>query len=79
LICLGLLAYVEAAAGQSSFGILRGFVFDAQGKGAPKAKVAITNQETGISRRVVSTEEGSYEAGYLQPGMHRLAVEGDYR
>jgi len=60
---------------QSSFGVLRGFILDAQGSRVPRARIEVTNQETNISRDLVSNEEGSYEAGYLRPGLYRLTVE----
>jgi len=62
---------------QSSFGVLRGFVLDPQGAGVPKARLTLSNAETGVSRTLVSNEDGSYEAGYLRPGVYVLSVEAD--
>ncbi|MGQ9663490.1 MAG: carboxypeptidase regulatory-like domain-containing protein, partial [Kiritimatiellia bacterium] len=60
---------------QSAFGVLRGFVLDSQGNSVPRARITIANLETGVERTLVSSEDGSYEAGYLRPGLYALSVE----
>ena len=61
--------------GQTSYGVLRGFVLDSQGSGVPRAQITVTNSETGVARTLLSNDEGSYEAGYLRPGLYVLSVE----
>jgi outer membrane receptor protein involved in Fe transport len=55
---------------------LRGTVLDANGSVVPAATVSITNQETGINRRTVATNEsGDYVFTSLTPGLYRVTVE----
>jgi hypothetical protein len=60
---------------QTDVAQLSGLVTDASGAVLPKASVLIVNQDTGISRAVLSNDEGQYMAPALQPGRYRVTVE----
>jgi outer membrane receptor protein involved in Fe transport len=68
-------AFVSTFA-QEGTASLRGTVLDANGAVVPAATVSITNQETGINRRTVATNEsGDYVFTSLTPGLYRVTVE----
>jgi hypothetical protein len=48
---------------------------DPTGAVMPGAKVTITNQDTGVSREVETTQVGIFFAGNLLPGLYTVAVE----
>ncbi len=61
--------------GQAITGALVGTVRDASGAVVAGAKLTVTNQDTEISRSMVSDEQGNYLATYLPPGNYRITVE----
>jgi len=62
---------------QDGTSTLRGTVVDPSGAVVPAATVSIANQETGINRRTVTTNEsGDYVFTSLTPGLYRVTVEG---
>jgi hypothetical protein len=49
-------------------------VTDPAGAAVPMASVTATNDETGVSSRTQSNNEGGYQIPYLQPGFYTLEV-----
>jgi hypothetical protein len=70
-----LLANSIAAWGQTFQGSFTGTVFDPSGAVVPGAVVTITEKDTGLSRSVTSTNDGSYEVPLLPPGQYSLVAE----
>src|SRR4028118_422778 len=61
---------------QEGTSTLRGTVLDPNGAVVPTASVSIANQETGINRRTVTTNEsGVYVFTALTPGLYRVSIE----
>ncbi|MDQ3322196.1 MAG: TonB-dependent receptor [Acidobacteriota bacterium] len=61
---------------QDGSAILRGEVLDPSGAVVPGATVSIANQETGLNRRSVTTNDsGGYVFASLTPGLYRITVE----
>src|SRR5690242_3072930 len=54
---------------------LSGSVIDPNGLGIPAAGIAVMNQATGITVKVVSGDNGEYIVPSLAPGTYRLTVE----
>ncbi|MCX6589739.1 MAG: TonB-dependent receptor [Acidobacteria bacterium] len=54
---------------------LQGTVSDQQGAAVPDAVVSITNQETAVSRRGLSSATGTYSFPQIPPGNYRLEVQ----
>ena len=67
---------VPPGGAQSGFatGTVRGTVFDAQGALIPNASVTITNPATGVSRSLVTSAQGAYQAASLNPGTYSVQV-----
>ena len=63
------------ASAQESRGTIAGMVMDAQAAGIPKARVIVTNLETGVDAVLETNERGAYAAPLLLPGPYRLAAE----
>jgi hypothetical protein len=61
--------------GQESRGTIAGVVTDAQAAGIPKARVVITNLDTGVDFTLETNERGTYSAPLLLPGNYRIAAE----
>src|SRR5437763_14509190 len=75
LVVLGLTA--SPAFPQTGAGTVSGTVRDSAEAFVSGAKVTITNAETGISKQVVTSQEGLYSFPALPIGPYRLAVEKD--
>src|SRR5438034_4317899 len=73
LVVLGLTA--SPAFPQTGAGTVSGTVRDSAEAFVSGAKVTITNTETGISKQVVTSQEGLYSFPALPIGPYRLAVE----
>ncbi len=73
LVVLGLTALPAIA--QTGAGTVSGSVRDSAEAFVSGAKVTITNTETGISKQVVTSQEGLYSFPTLPIGPYRLAVE----
>jgi len=73
LVALGLTAL--PAFPQTGAGTVSGTVRDSAEAFVSGAKVTITNAETGISKQVVTSQEGLYSFPALPIGPYRLAVE----
>ena len=60
---------------QRATATLRGTVTDASKAVVPGATVTVTNEETGLSRTLVTNESGSFVASDLPIGLYRAVVE----
>jgi hypothetical protein len=78
LVCLftvlTLLTAVHAP-GQTFRGTILGVVTDSSGAAVPGATVTIKNVDTGLSRTVTTTDDGSYSAPELPIGNYSVTVE----
>ena len=66
---------VSTAAAQVITGTIVGTVSDETGAVLPGVEVTVRNQDTGISRTVVSNDEGSYRAQSLPVGPYEVRAE----
>ena len=73
-VAVTLLAAALAQA-QESRGTIAGMVMDAQSAGIPKARVVITNKDTGVDTVLETNERGAYVAPLLIPGNYRIGAE----
>jgi hypothetical protein len=69
-----LLAALPALAQQGT-SQLGGKITDAQGGALPGVNFVITNENTGVVREVVSTDDGSYFAAQMAPGRYRIQAK----
>ncbi len=72
-LCLVVLGNVTAHA-QSSAG-LTGTVLDASGAVIPNANVTITNEQTGVVQKTVSSSAGTFAVSGLTPDKYRVTVQ----
>ena len=72
-----LFAFVFAVGtlGQGTTGTLRGQILDPSGAVVPEAQVTITNQQTGVVTKVVTSSVGTYNVPSLLPGLYKVAIE----
>jgi hypothetical protein len=56
-------------------GTILGRIADPTGAFVPAARITITQEETGVSVRAESNEEGNYNVPFLLPGRYTVAVE----
>src|ERR1700730_3998027 len=61
--------------GQDVTGRVIGTVTDPSGSVIPKAKVTVTNVETGVSSEATTTEDGTYQVLLLPVGSYRVTAE----
>src|SRR6266704_3163316 len=59
---------------QSDLGTISGFIKDPSGASIPNAEVTIKNQ-TGIERRAMTNESGSYTITNIPPGFYTMSAE----
>lgn len=71
-VLIGLFA--AAAIAQTVSGTMRGTVTDANGAVIPNATVVVTNNETGLTRTVVSSGDGIYQIPFLPIGPYKVEV-----
>jgi hypothetical protein len=69
------LAVSQPAWTQTGTGTVKGTVLDSNRAIIPGADITITNEETNISRKAISSSEGTYSIGALSPAPYVLAVE----
>jgi hypothetical protein len=69
ILAIGLPAFA-----QSGRGTITGIVKDPSGAVVPGADITITEKNTGVVTRTVSTEAGAYRAPYIPPGMYRITA-----
>ena len=65
------------AAAQSTFGSITGTVTDQTGARIADARITVTNQDTGVSRKTSTGADGVYGVPDLLPGNYRVAVEAN--
>jgi hypothetical protein len=54
---------------------LSGYVRDIDGRGLPGATVSVTNERTGVSRKVRANDDGLYSVASLFPGTYTVQAE----
>src|SRR6202022_2437181 len=72
LLCLALPSF-----GQSNYGVITGSVMDAQHLPIAGATVQLTAVSTGAVRRVVTNQQGLFEAPALLPDDYALKAEAN--
>jgi hypothetical protein len=72
LIAVLLLFASVPSQAQTVTGTILGTVLDTSGSAVPNAQIAITNQDTGVSRSAISTSEGIYNVPSLLPGKYSV-------
>jgi hypothetical protein len=60
---------------QESRATVLGRVTDASGAVIPAASITFLNQETGVTARTESNQEGNYASAFLIPGVYRITAE----
>src|SRR5262245_26451670 len=66
---------VRLADAQERYGGLAGVVMDSTRAPIPGATVTVTNKQTGASRVVVTSGDGSYRIPDLEPGRYSVTAE----
>jgi hypothetical protein len=76
LSLIGLLAILSVPlCGQGAAGSISGTVTDEQGAVIPNAKIVVTNRDTGFTRELTSSANGSYSVLSLDAGTYGIRVE----
>jgi Carboxypeptidase regulatory-like domain len=73
-LLLVLVAHGSARA-QTQTGTLAGLVTDSSGAALADVHVSVTNRDTGHARAATTSEQGTYSAAALLPGIYHLRVE----
>ncbi len=68
------LFFVSQAAGQTTFGSITGVVTDPSGAVVPGVTVSVTNEGTGLDRKVVTSSGGVFNVPNLDVGTYRVTV-----
>ncbi len=63
-----------AAAAQTTFGTIRGVVYDPQEGLVPGATVVVTDESTNVSRETQSDAQGLFEVSNLRPGTYTVTA-----
>ena len=74
-IAVLVLVFSPVAVAQTITGNIIGTVSDETGAVLPGVEITVQNQDTGISRTVVSNDEGSYRAQSLASGPYEVRAE----
>lgn len=72
--CLGL-SFVFAAISQETRGILAGRVTDASGAVMPGVSIQAVHEQTGVTSRTKTNEDGLYQILFLLPGRYDIVAE----
>lgn len=76
LAAVGLaLSFIAPAAAQGPAGRIEGFVRDAQGAVLPGVTMTLRNQDTGVTRTVVTEQDGRYAFPALAPGRYAVRAQ----
>ena len=75
LAVIFVLFFSASTSAQRTTGTLRGQVLDPADAVVASATVTATNQETGVSTKIVTTSAGTYSFPSLLPGKYSVAVE----
>lgn len=65
---------VQVLNGQTVSGTLRGTITDSNGAFVPNATVTVRNKETGLERKIVSSESGLYNIPFLPIGEYSVVA-----
>ena len=68
------LFFVSQATGQTTFGSITGVVTDPSGAVVPGVTVSVTNEGTGLDRKVVTSSGGVFNVPNLDVGTYRVTV-----
>lgn len=68
------LFFVSQATGQTTFGSITGVVTDPSGAVVPGVTVSVTNEGTGLERKVVTSSGGVFNVPNLDVGTYRVTV-----
>jgi hypothetical protein len=60
--------------GQSTFANIVGVVSDSSGSAIPDASVMITNTDENVSRKLLTSSQGTYQAINLKPGKYKITA-----
>jgi Carboxypeptidase regulatory-like domain len=71
LLCM---QFAAPMAAQSTFGSILGTVTDPSGAAVNGAKIEVLNQATGVSRTLLTDEQGSFRAFNLDPGVYTITA-----
>src|SRR6266700_4367247 len=74
-LLVALVLFSLPIAAQEASGRIIGVVIDPSGSVIPKAKVTVTNVETGITHETTTDVDGSYQIQLLQVGSYRVSAE----
>lgn len=75
LFCLLMTQCVAVSVAQRTSASISGTVRDASNAVLPGATVTVVNVDTGISRTMVTEEQGRYRALQLNPGQYEIRAE----
>ena len=75
ILLLAAFVAVESVHAQSPTGTIAGNVTDHTGAAVARSRITITSRATGLSRRIITSEEGDYSAPALLPGDYRIIAE----
>jgi outer membrane receptor protein involved in Fe transport len=73
-VMLLVVLFASASFAQTFRGSVTGTVTDNTGAAVPGAEVKVVSDETGLSRTVVTSDDGNFTASELPPGRYTLAV-----
>src|SRR6202035_1040151 len=71
VVCASIFAVCASAQFKAS---IQGTVTDPQGSAVSGAKVTLTDQDTGVSRDIVASDQGFYRINELPPGLYTVTV-----
>jgi hypothetical protein len=74
LLLAGLSAASLPASGQTTFGTIRGAVYDPQQSVVPGVTVVATDESTNVSREATTDTQGLYEIPNLRPGTYTVTA-----
>ncbi|MBI4481587.1 MAG: TonB-dependent receptor [Acidobacteria bacterium] len=74
-VLLAFVSVLGTVAGQGITGTISGTVHDETGAVLPGVTVVVTNTDTGISRTLLTGEEGTFKATSLSPGNYTVRAE----
>jgi hypothetical protein len=75
LLCLVMASAAFAQSGNVTTGSISGTVADSSGGALPGVTVTVTNTQTGLTRSLVTENDGRYTAQLLPPGTYRVEAE----
>lgn len=73
-LVISLIVLITPIFSQSGRGVITGTVKDSTGAMIPSAEVLVTNQETGVEMKAITTDAGIFRLPYVQPGKYRITI-----